>query len=121
MNTQRPALKAIFLASTVLGLGFGITQAARADVVEIPVDEAPSAAIKTPIKGQSMKRVLKQFGAPERKHAPVGGSSVHQPPITRWDYPAFSVFFENGHVVDTVVPGAPPKVQHTDELQPMNQ
>ena len=29
--------------------------------------------------------------------------SVHTPPITRWSYPTFSVYFENSHVVDSVL------------------
>ncbi len=31
-----------------------------------------------------------------------------QPPITRWDYDAFSVYFENDHVIHAVVPSEPP-------------
>jgi hypothetical protein len=27
---------------------------------------------------------------------------VGHPPITRWDYPAYSVFFEHDHVLHTV-------------------
>jgi len=43
------------------------------------------------------------FGAPTTRHAPVGGGSASTPPITRWDYPAFSVYFENSHVVNAVL------------------
>jgi hypothetical protein len=42
--------------------------------------------------------VEKQFGAPAEKHPTVG-----KPPITRWDYPNFSVFFEGDRVIDSVV------------------
>jgi hypothetical protein len=56
-----------------------------------------------PQRGMSMAQVQENFGAPARKHAPVGGGSRNNPPITRWDYPAFSVYFEHGHVVDSVV------------------
>jgi hypothetical protein len=87
-----------------------------ADVVNIP--EGSSSMVAKPVKGTTMKTVEHQFGAPFKKHAAVGGGSVRQPPITRWDYPAFSVFFEHGHVVDAVVPGSPPPVQHSDELKP---
>jgi hypothetical protein len=62
--------------------------------------------------------VSKQFGEPQTQHPPVGGSSPKRPPITRWDYPGFSVFFENNHVVDTVVPGDRPEVHHIDQLKP---
>ena len=56
-----------------------------------------------PHRGQSMAAVEAAFGAPAQKHAAVGGGSVHTPPITRWDYPTFIVYFENSHVVNSVL------------------
>jgi hypothetical protein len=38
------------------------------------------------------------FGAPEAKVAPVG-----DPPITRWEYKDFVVFFEYDRVIHTVI------------------
>ena len=32
----------------------------------------------------------------------VGGASAQQPPITRWDYPSFSVYFEHDKVIHAV-------------------
>jgi hypothetical protein len=52
-----------------------------------------------------MDQVEKHFGAPSNRHPAVGGSSAHQPPITRWDYNGFSVFFERDRVIDAVVTG----------------
>src|ERR1700754_4090121 len=49
----------------------------------------PSSSVDTPKRGSTMTEVEKHFGAPVEKHATVG-----QPPITRWDYTGFSVFFE---------------------------
>ncbi len=40
----------------------------------------------------------KHFGAPVNRHPTVGA-----PPITRWDYNGFSVFFEKDRVIDSVV------------------
>ena len=59
-----------------------------------------------PKRGSTMSEVEKRFGAPVTRHPAVGGSSPHQPPITRWDYNGFSVFFERDRVVDTVATGA---------------
>ena len=56
-----------------------------------------------PQRGASMAAVESEFGAPDRKHAPTGGGSASTPPITRWDYPTFSVYFENSHVVNSVL------------------
>jgi hypothetical protein len=45
-----------------------------------------------------MQSVRDKFGAPTQEQAAVG-----QPPITRWDYPGYSVFFEHDKVLHTVV------------------
>ncbi|TAM09046.1 MAG: hypothetical protein EPN72_13875 [Nevskiaceae bacterium] len=82
-----------------------------------PLVTAPSAAITTPVRGSTMAAVESRFGVPAQRHAPVGGESPSHPPITRWDYPTFSVFFEHGHVIDSVIPGNPPPVYHTSQLQ----
>ncbi len=46
-----------------------------------------------------MKTVEEQFGAPREPPS----DTVGKPPITRWDYPGFSVFFEKAviHAVAT--------------------
>lgn len=55
-------------------------------------------AVDRPARGSTMQSVESHFGAPTAKHAAVG-----KPPITRWDYPTFSVFFENDRVIHAVV------------------
>ena len=50
----------------------------------------------------SMTAVESTYGAPSQRHAAVGGSVAEQPPITRWDYPAFSVYFEHDRVIHAV-------------------
>ena len=96
--------------------------AARADVVQMPAGgSAASVPATVPHKGQTMSQVVKQFGEPQVKHPAVGGGSPKQPPITRWDYNGFSVFFEHSHVVDSVVPGERPEVKLEDQLKPAAQ
>jgi hypothetical protein len=63
------------------------------------VEVAPSNT-PHPAAGALMKTVEKQFGAPSTRHPTVG-----KPPITRWDYPGFSVFFEGDRVIDSVATG----------------
>jgi hypothetical protein len=53
--------------------------------------------VERPKRGSTMTEVEKHFGAPAEKHATVG-----QPPITRWDYTGFSVFFEHDRVIHSV-------------------
>lgn len=50
-----------------------------------------------PDKGMSMKRVLRRFGEPVEKLPPAG-----KPPITRWIYEDFTVYFENNYVIHAV-------------------
>jgi hypothetical protein len=61
--------------------------------------------LERPKRGLTMDQVEKQFGAPSTRHPAVGGSSQQQPPITRWDYSGFAVFFEHDRVIDSVVTG----------------
>ena len=53
-----------------------------------------------PKRGSTMGEVEKHFGAPLTRHPTVG-----KPPITRWDYSNFSVFFEHDRVIHAVVTG----------------
>jgi len=72
--------------------------AALADTLLIEnVDSARPTAAERPARGSSMARVEARFGAPATRSGPVG-----QPPISRWDYPGFVVFFEYDHVVHAV-------------------
>lgn len=58
----------------------------------------PAAAGDRPNRGSSMSAVQGRFGEPANRHAAVG-----IPAITRWDYPQFSVYFENDRVLHTVL------------------
>lgn len=73
--------------------------AAMSEVLLIDAVKAEQQAnIPRPHRGESMKTVEQRFGAPDSKHAAVG-----DPPITRWDYPAFSVYFEYDKVITAVL------------------
>jgi hypothetical protein len=55
-----------------------------------------------PKPGMSMTAVESSYGTPAQRHAAVGGSIAEQPPITRWDYAGFSVYFEHDRVIHAV-------------------
>jgi hypothetical protein len=57
----------------------------------------PAATTGRPTRGMSMEKVEATYGAPARKVAPVG-----QPPIERWEYPSFTVYFEYRKVIHSV-------------------
>lgn len=56
-----------------------------------------AAGLERPAKGDSMAQVEARFGAPEQIVPAVG-----QPPITRWVYPGFTVYFEGDRVLHAV-------------------
>ncbi|MBM4196190.1 MAG: hypothetical protein FJ197_03690 [Gammaproteobacteria bacterium] len=62
------------------------------------MQSARATASERPGRGLSMAQVTSRWGEPAARDAAVG-----QPPITRWSYPGFIVFFEYDHVVHAVV------------------
>lgn len=97
-------------------VGLLAVNAAQAETLDLPRDD-PAASMDVPARGMSQTEVTRRFGAPVRRHAPVGGGSPQQPPITRWDYEGWSVFYENSRVVDVVIKNAPAPVHNVDALQ----
>ena len=81
---------------------FSFSQAGYADVLSIaqPSYTTPNNAsgVIRPNQGMNMTSVEQTFGPPADKHAAVG-----DPPITRWSYPQFDVFFEHQLVIHSVV------------------
>lgn len=65
------------------------------------IEQAPansSDGLLRPRTGQSMNSVRAQFGTPAQELPWVG-----EPPISRWVYADFTVYFENEYVINTVV------------------
>lgn len=98
-RTQIPRL--VLTASMAV---FGFAGNASAEDVALPSGSAatesatPAAPAGAPARGITMNKVEAQFGTPTERHPAVGN-----PPITRWDYPSFSVFFERDHVIHSVL------------------
>lgn len=86
----------------VLTVGLGAAEAS-AQNLQMADPPAASASAVVPTRGMSMADVERKFGAPSSKVAPVGN-----PPIARWAYPGFVVYFEYDHVVHTVARVAGP-------------
>ncbi|MEL6300249.1 MAG: hypothetical protein AAFU66_01130 [Pseudomonadota bacterium] len=51
-----------------------------------------------PTRGMTMDRVESSWGEPQARRAAVG-----EPPITRWEYAGFTVYFEYDRVIHTVI------------------
>lgn len=70
----------------------------QAETINIPLGQQAGASHQPlPVHGTSHSSVLQRYGEPVARHPAVG-----QPPISRWDYPDFSVYFEHNHVVHSV-------------------
>lgn len=90
------------LATSLVAGAAATMSPAHADVLLIERVESEQ-AVPLPARGSTMAQVEARFGAPTEKRAPVGGYKPQHPPITRWVYPEFSVYFEHDKVVDAVV------------------
>lgn len=99
------------LASAVLATGFaGLPQMCRADLVAVDNGIAVEKSdVTTPARGMSMTQVASKFGEPRAKVAAVG-----KPPITRWEYPGFVVYFDQQYVIHSVVSDSAPAAAGAD-------
>jgi hypothetical protein len=67
---------------------------------ELKTPAAPDSSVERPGRGMSMEKVEATYGAPANRAPAVG-----QPPITRWEYPGFVVYFEHHLVIHSVARG----------------
>jgi hypothetical protein len=82
---------------TLIALALTATASADTLLLEgISIDA--STAQMRPSRGMSMESVEARYGAPSNRVAAIG-----EPPISRWEYPGFIVYFEYQHVVHAAV------------------
>ena len=92
------------LVATALLLACGVP--ARAET--LLVDRVQREAMPMPRRGMRMAQVQARFGVPTSRLEPRGGQKRQWPVIHRWMYPAFTVYFEHGKVIDAVANKATP-------------
>jgi len=63
-----------------------------------PVASEPMISVIVPGNGMSMDQVTQRFGEPTER---VG--SIGDPPITRWVYESYTVYFEHDLVLHSVI------------------
>ncbi|MCB1757887.1 MAG: phosphodiesterase [Gammaproteobacteria bacterium] len=85
----KQTLKALSGGALLLGCGLVF-----ADTLNMPT---PETAQNVPQRGVYMDDVVAQFGEPVDKKPVVG-----EPPISRWVYENFRVYFENDQVIHSV-------------------
>lgn len=94
MHTVRLIVSGLFLA-----LFAGTTLADTLVMESIATAPDNSATgIERPGSGASMSQVEGRYGTPVEKMPAVG-----EPPITRWEYDVYTVYFENDRVIHSVV------------------
>ena len=88
-------MRALIVIALSFGL-FGLVNAQNLDMSGSSGADTFDQAGK-PTRGMTQERVQSSFGSPQSKVAAVG-----EPPISRWEYAGFVVFFEHDRVIHTV-------------------
>ena len=83
--------------ATLIALFLTLFGTAQADTLKMDGMSAGSGDAR-PTRGMTQARVESKYGSPASARAPVG-----DPPITRWEYKDFVVFFEYDRVIHAVV------------------
>ena len=108
----------LFIAISVMSMVTPL----QADTLEMPAGTPaatqPSAgySVNLPGRGMTMTQVEEKFGPPLQKLPEVG-----DPPIIRWIYPDYTVYFEYQYVINSVLnaPSAPaPQPMPTEPMAP---
>ena len=90
----------LIIAGSLLLSTASISQAEVISIADPRFEVANSVeGVTRPTRGMSMANVEREFGQAEQTSSAVG-----EPPIIRWDYPTFIVYFEHNTVIHSVVP-----------------
>lgn len=88
-----------FLGFTIaLLLGFSNTAFAQSVAVPAGQQGASNQHIERPSRGSTKSQVSSRFGAPTEQYGAIG-----TPPISRWVYNSFTVYFEDDYVIHSVL------------------
>lgn len=93
LNKLLANLFSLFFASLIIFSGNGIAEQRL-----IKVSQQGNMSIQTPAHGEKMESVKAQFGEPIKKVTEIGN-----PPIIRWVYNDFTVYFESDSVIHAVL------------------
>ena len=88
---------AFLISVAATGIAAGTSAFAQEQPAQPAQPVAAAAASVNPARGATMDSVRAKFGTPSQEVPAVG-----KPPITRWEYPGFVVFFEYDRVLHTV-------------------
>jgi hypothetical protein len=87
------------MLSAMLAACFGLLPSGSVSADVLLIEEVRQAdRMELPSNGMKQSEVRERYGAPAQTNPPVG-----EPPITRWDYDGWSVYFEYDLVLFTVL------------------
>lgn len=96
-------IKPLFLSAALLVTAQMTAVNVQAEILSIGPNAQVLKKANLPTRGQSMKHVSAKFGPAQNVKVSKGKVTKRNPKITRWDYAGFSVYFENSHVIHSVV------------------
>jgi hypothetical protein len=82
---------------TIVAMAVGLMAGANAETVKTP-SISSGADGSRPMRGTTQAQVESKWGSPVTKKAAVG-----EPPISSWEYQAFTVYFEYDRVIHAVL------------------
>ncbi len=85
------------LALVTIAILSALSTAQAESLVIENINKASAALKERPNRGMSMDTVATKWGEPAAKKAAIG-----EPPISRWEYSTFVVYFEYGNVIHAV-------------------
>ncbi len=86
-------------ANILLAISLGLAMSAGAQNLDMGAGDRSATFEQSgkPSRGMTQAGVQSKYGAPQNTRAPIG-----EPPITRWEYADFVVFFEFDRVIHAV-------------------
>ena len=99
-------LKFVLGGASILAACLMFASVAHADTFDVRKNVRHGAAGDLPRRGLSMAQVERQYGAPVEKMPTAGGDAPRHPPINRWRYNGYTVYFERNRVIHSVADAA---------------
>jgi len=103
-------LKFVLGSAPLIAAGLLLASVVHADTFDVRQNARLSSGAALPGRGMSMAQVEQRYGAPVDKLPTAGGDAPRHPPINRWRYNGYTVYFERNRVIHSVVDSsaAPP-------------
>lgn len=95
-KTLRSSVNGLALSSLLAISGLS-SMPLVAEEIRVPIGQQAGSNIDAPRTGIEQRRVIEKYGQPLKRSATVG-----QPPISRWEYANFYVYFEYNRVIHSV-------------------